>query len=88
MAGVWVRKAKGAAAAVVVVVVVELEVAASSAVVVDVERLVSRFWVTGGAGGAGCSRALRRVICASLRVFSATSAAWSFWVSRSLRRRA
>ena len=35
----------------------------------------------------GWSRALSRAICASLRVFSATSAAFNFWVSMSLRRR-
>ena len=68
--GVWVRKAK---------VLSEGTVVVSS--VVDIELLVSRF---GGAdGGCGVRRVFNRAMRASLRVFSAASAAWSFCVSRS-----
>jgi hypothetical protein len=49
----------------------------------DVELLVSRFVVVGG----GWRRERKRAICVSLRVFSAMRAAFSFWVSMSLRRR-
>lgn len=70
-AGVCVRKAKGAAASMPVL----LDFAG------DVELRASRFgaWL-------GWSSARSRAICASLRFFSATRAALSFCVSRSLRR--
>lgn len=71
-AGVCVRNAKGAVA---------FSLFCCSAG--DVEVLVSRL----GAVLLGWRSARRRAICASLRVFSATRAAFSFWVSMSLRRR-
>lgn len=71
-ADVCVRKAKGAVASLLLSVIFEGEVE------LRCSRLVAGF---------GCSRARNLAICASLRFFSATRAALSFSVSRSLRRR-
>lgn len=71
-AGVCVRKANGAVASAVLLL----------CFAGDVELGASRF-----GAGFGWSSARRRAICASLRFFSATRAALSFCVSRSLRRR-
>ena len=73
-AGVWVRKAKGA---------VSFCGSSAELLVGDVEERGSRFDAV-----AGWRSARKRAICASLRAFSATSAACSLFVSASLRRRA
>jgi hypothetical protein len=75
-AGVWVRNAKGGFPSSCLLFDVD------EAFEGDAEGRCSRFGAVGG-----WRRAFNRAICASLRVFSATSAAFSFCVSMSLRRR-